>query len=177
MDKILLESISMHLGDKKRIGNCQHKLNKGKMCLPNLNAFYNDMMGPLDGGRDWVEYRETVRVARNQIRQAEAQIELNLARDIKDSKKTFYRYVRDKGKTKEDVGLLREETGYLVTQNTEKAELLNDFFASLFTGKGSNHTAQIVEGKSRGFENEKPPTVGEDQVQEHLRNLKVHKFM
>ncbi|KFZ52282.1 hypothetical protein N321_05315, partial [Antrostomus carolinensis] len=26
-------------------------------------------------------------------------------------------------------------------------------------------------------ENEKPPTVGEDQVQEHLRNLKVHKSM
>ncbi|KFZ47632.1 hypothetical protein N321_00890, partial [Antrostomus carolinensis] len=26
-------------------------------------------------------------------------------------------------------------------------------------------------------ENEKPPTVGEDQVREHLRNLKVHKAM
>ncbi|KFZ47575.1 hypothetical protein N321_03725, partial [Antrostomus carolinensis] len=26
-------------------------------------------------------------------------------------------------------------------------------------------------------ENEKPPTVGEDQVWEHLRNLKVHKSM
>ncbi|KFM13056.1 RNA-directed DNA polymerase from mobile element jockey, partial [Aptenodytes forsteri] len=27
------------------------------------------------------------------------------------------------------------------------------------------------------WENEEPPTVGEDQVQDHLRNLKVHKSM
>ncbi|KFQ94507.1 RNA-directed DNA polymerase from mobile element jockey, partial [Nipponia nippon] len=29
----------------------------------------------------------------------------------------------------------------------------------------------------RDWENEEPPTVGEDQVQDHLRNLKVHKSM
>ncbi|KFV93199.1 hypothetical protein N327_06903, partial [Fulmarus glacialis] len=29
----------------------------------------------------------------------------------------------------------------------------------------------------RDWENEKPPTVGEDQVRDHLRNLKVHKSM
>ncbi|PKU28782.1 glycerol kinase [Limosa lapponica baueri] len=55
---------------------------------------------------DWVEYRETVRAARDQVKEAKAQTELNLARDIKDNKKNFYRYVRDKGKTREDVGPL-----------------------------------------------------------------------
>ncbi|PKU38945.1 rna-directed dna polymerase from mobile element hypothetical protein [Limosa lapponica baueri] len=59
----------------------------------------------------------------------------------------------------------------------DKAELLNDFFASVFTGKGSNHTAQVTEGKNRGSTNEELPTVGEDQVQDHLKNLKVHKSM
>ncbi|KFQ85712.1 hypothetical protein N337_12094, partial [Phoenicopterus ruber ruber] len=29
----------------------------------------------------------------------------------------------------------------------------------------------------RDWENEEPPTVGEDQVQDHLKNLKVHKSM
>ncbi|GAB0180672.1 mitochondrial enolase superfamily member 1 [Grus japonensis] len=57
----------------------------------------------------------------------------------------------------------------------EKAELLNDFFASVFTGKSLSHTAQVAEG--RDWENAEPPTVGEDQVREYLRNLKVHKSM
>ncbi|GAB0189068.1 mitochondrial enolase superfamily member 1 [Grus japonensis] len=39
------------------------------------------------------------------------------------------------------------------------------------------HTAQIEEGKGRDWENEELPTVGEGQVREYLRNLKVHKSM
>ncbi|PKU28199.1 hypothetical protein llap_21498 [Limosa lapponica baueri] len=129
------------------------------------------------GRVDWVEYRETVRVTRNQIRKAEAQIELNLARDIKDNEKNFYKYIRDKGKTSKDVGPLRKETGDLVTQDMEKIEVMNDFFASFFTGKGSNHTTQVAEGKTKGYESEEPPTVGEDQVQDLLRNLKIRKII
>ena len=62
------------------------------------------------------------------------------------------------------MGPLRKETGDLVTRDMEKAEVLNDFFASVFTGKCSSHTAQVTEGKGRDWENEEPPTVGEDQV-------------
>ncbi|GAB0179966.1 cAMP-dependent protein kinase inhibitor alpha [Grus japonensis] len=38
----------------------------------------------------WEEYRETIGAARNQVRKAKALIELNLDRDIKDNKKSFY---------------------------------------------------------------------------------------
>ncbi|GAB0203223.1 mitochondrial enolase superfamily member 1 [Grus japonensis] len=57
------------------------------------------------------------------------------------------------------------------------SNVLNDVFASVFTSKCSSHTAQVTEGKGRDWENEEPPTVGEDHIQEYLRNLKVHKSM
>jgi len=75
------------------------------------------------------------------------------------------------------VGPLQKELGDLVTQDMEKAEVLNDFFASVFTSKCSSHTVQVTDSKGRDWKNEEQPTVGEDQVQNHLKNLKVHKSM
>jgi len=75
------------------------------------------------------------------------------------------------------VGPLRKEAGDLVTRDVEKDEVLNDFFASVFNRKCSSHTAQVAEGKGGDWENEEPLTVGEDEVQDCLRNLKVHNSM
>ncbi|PKU40069.1 rna-directed dna polymerase from mobile element hypothetical protein [Limosa lapponica baueri] len=52
--------------------------------------------------------------------------------------------------------------------------LLLRSYTALPRSKGSSHTAQFAEGKSRDWENEQPPTP-EDQVRDHLRNLKMHK--
>jgi len=51
------------------------------------------------------------------------------------------------------------------------------FFSSVFNSKCSSHTAQVAEGKGTDWENEEPPAVGEDQVRDCLRNLKVHRSM
>ncbi|GAB0187659.1 mitochondrial enolase superfamily member 1 [Grus japonensis] len=72
----------------------------------------------------WQEYRETVQAAREQVRKAKALIEISLARDVKDKKKSFYR-----------------------------------------------------SQKAKAWENEESPMVGDHQVREYLRNLKVHKSM
>ncbi|PKU34443.1 glycerol kinase [Limosa lapponica baueri] len=49
------------------------------------------------GQGDWEEYRETVQVSTNQIRQAKAQKELNLARDIKGNKKNLIAGGKNRG--------------------------------------------------------------------------------
>ncbi|PKU43200.1 glycerol kinase [Limosa lapponica baueri] len=134
-----------------------------KELLDNLKSTKEAYRGWKQGQVDCEEYRETVQVARNHFRQAKAQLELNLARDIKDNKKNFCKYVSAKRKTREGVGPLWKETGDLVSQDMEKAEVLNYFFALVFTDKGSNHSAQVAEGKGRSYENEELPTV-EDQV-------------
>jgi len=56
--------------------------------------------------------------------------------------------------------------------------MLNDFFPSVFTGKGSSHAAQDAERKDKNLEKENlGPAVGENQVSDHLKNMKVHESM
>ncbi|KGL86842.1 hypothetical protein N301_02901, partial [Charadrius vociferus] len=81
----------------------------------------------------WEEYKNAVRVCREETRKAKAALELNLARDVKANRKGFFKYIGDKRKTRENVGPLLNETGAVVTDDAEKAELLNAFFASVFT--------------------------------------------
>jgi len=40
----------------------------------------------------------------------------------------------------------------------EKAEVLSDFFASVFTSESSSHTTQAAEGKGENLEKEDLPT-------------------
>ena len=46
------------------------------------------------------EYRHVARLCRNGVRKAKVRLELNLARDAKNDKKGFYRYVSQKRKVK-----------------------------------------------------------------------------
>ncbi|GAB0207304.1 hypothetical protein GRJ2_003196000 [Grus japonensis] len=98
----------------------------------------------------WEEYRNVVRVCRNATRKAKAHLELKLAGDVKDKKKGFFKYISSKRKTRENVGLLLNEVGALVTEDTEKAESLNAFFASVFTAKASPQETQTLESWRRG---------------------------
>lgn len=48
----------------------------------------------------WNEYREIVRVSRNEIRKAKAHPRLNLAKDVQDNKKGFLKCINNRRKNK-----------------------------------------------------------------------------
>lgn len=70
----------------------------------------------------WDEYREVVSVSRNEIRKVKAHLELNLAKNVKDKKKGFFKYINNKQKTKENVGTLLNGGRTLLKKDAEKAE-------------------------------------------------------
>ena len=102
--------------------------------------------------------------SQDQVRKATVLTELNLTRDIKSNKKSFCRYVSDRRKARKNVSPLWKEMGDLVSRHMEKAEVLNDFFASAFTGKCSSHTAQVAEGKGWDWQKEELPTAGKGRA-------------
>ncbi|CAM5110091.1 unnamed protein product [Eretmochelys imbricata] len=120
------------------------------------------------------EYKNIALACRNEIRRAKAHLELQLARDVKSNKKGFFRYVGNKKKAKESVGPLMNEGGNLVTEDVEKANVLNAFFASFFTNKVSSQTAALgittwgIDGQ---------PSVEKEMVRDYLEKLDVHKSM
>ena len=59
----------------------------------------------------WEEYRNVVRACRDVTRKAKAHLELYLAKEIKDNRKGFLKYVSSKRKTRENVGPLLNEGG------------------------------------------------------------------
>lgn len=80
----------------------------------------------------------------------------------------------DKRKTRKNMGPLLKETGDLVTQDIEKAEVMNAFFTSVITSKTSLQESEIPEMKGKGWSKEGLSLVEEDQVKEYVRKLDMH---
>ncbi|GAB0210235.1 mitochondrial enolase superfamily member 1 [Grus japonensis] len=125
----------------------------------------------------WDEYRDVVTVRRDATRKAKAHLELNLAREVKDNKKGFFKYISSKRKTRENVGPQLNEVGALVMEHTEKAELLNAAFSSVFTAKAGPQESQTLEVGEKVWRKEDLPLVEEDRVRDHFGNLNIHKSM
>ncbi|MFV1168848.1 hypothetical protein QMK97_29500, partial [Klebsiella pneumoniae] len=100
----------------------------GKDLLVKLREKYRLYQLWKQGRVTWEEYRDAVRTCRRRIRKAKAQVELNLARDVKNNMKAFYRYIGQKRQAEMGIPSLVNLKGELASTDEEKAEVLNEFF-------------------------------------------------
>jgi len=84
----------------------------------------------------WEEYRDAAGLGRDGVRKAKAQLELDLARGLNNSKKGFCRYISRKRKVQEGAPPLVSDTDRLVT--ADKVKVLKNVLP-VFTGNCSSH--------------------------------------
>lgn len=104
------------------------------------------------------EHRDTAQLCTGGGRNAKAQLELSLAQDANNNKKGFYRYLNQKRKIKESTTSPKNMTGNLVKKGKDKAEVLNNIFASVYTGNLSSHSSRVDELQDRDWKSKVPPT-------------------
>ena len=112
------------------------------------------------------------------MRRAKRKFE-KLAEGIKTDSKSFFRYVKSKVGTREKIGQLKDDSGNALTEAESMGELLNEFFASVFSkeqGHGDRNVArgeddQAEVGGGEGIS----VVIMEVMVREHLARLGENK--
>ena len=103
------------------------------------------------------------------MKEANAQFELKIATSVKDTKKCFYKDIDVTRKCKTNLCSLLDEGGNLVPADEEMAEVLNSFFASVFSGKTTcledSCALALVDGVR---EQNGPPVIQEEAARELL---------
>ena len=68
-----------------------------------------------------------------------------MVRDVKNHMKTFYRYIGQNRQAKMSVPPLVNGKGELASMDAERAEVLNEFFASVFAGSQDSNISHVLE--------------------------------
>ncbi|PLS49478.1 hypothetical protein CYV29_15670, partial [Carnobacterium maltaromaticum] len=79
------------------------------------------------------EYRECRTNLKRGIKRAKRGHEISLANRVKENPKAFYSYIRSKRVTRERIGPLKDKGGKLCVESEKMGEILNEYFASVFT--------------------------------------------
>ena len=78
-------------------------------------------------------YKAALNLATTDIRKFKRTFEKKLAGNITNYSKNFYAYVRSKQNVQDMVGPLENNRGNIISEEFQMAEVLNEYFSSVFT--------------------------------------------
>jgi hypothetical protein len=96
-----------------------------------------------NNGQTYTEYQRLRNQVRNLTRKAQKLQEKIIAKSVKSNPKKFWAYAQSKSKSKIGISDLYKDGTKLTSTDTEKAEVLSDFFVSVFTNEDTENMPAI----------------------------------
>ncbi|XP_069768195.1 uncharacterized protein [Narcine bancroftii] len=118
------------------------------------------------------DYKECRRNLKKEIRKAKKRHEEALADRVKINLKGFSRYIKSKRLVRDKIGPLVDSEGRLSEKSKEMGEILNDFFASVFTREKNIEPVEVKKNSGKVM---KHIRITEEVVMAVLKKIKVDK--
>jgi hypothetical protein len=166
-----------YIGPKRKAKNkSKWATNKVRKCRRQKKKAW---MKFIKGNRDeklYTEYKIKLNNSVKENRRVKRSFEERLAKNIKEDSKTFFAYVNSKKRSNNMIGPLKNSQGEVLKNNKETADLLNSYFASVFTREDCIHIPEPVEMfKGSQSESLSSMTIEEQVVLEKLTKINVGK--
>ncbi len=94
------------------------------------------------------KYREAEMMQQKRLGNAKRNFGKKLAKENHGNSRPFYAYMKEKTKSRSTVGPLKDGQNVIVAGDEEIANILNDYFASVFTEEGYGQIPE-EEGRSQ----------------------------
>ena len=91
---------------------------------------------------DKLEFDNLRRISKRLIKQSKRALEIHIANTCKSNPKEFYSYIRKKKVMTSNIGPLETNNGRHTENEIEMANILNDYFASVFTIENTTNSPQ-----------------------------------
>ena len=125
-------------------------------------------------GEDYLKYTRARNQSRTETRKAQRDYESKLAKDIKKNNKPFWKYVHSQTKVKSKIPDLNVPgTDRKTNSDSEKAEVLNNYFKEVFTEEDEEHQPEVppkaVESELTKIE------ISQEEVMKKLKEINPNK--
>ena len=90
-------------------------------------------------------YKKQAVMASKSVRLAKRNFEKSIPSNIKKDAKSFYTYVKSKTRVKESIGPLKDDNDSVVCTERDMGNLLNTFFASVFTNETTDSLPSVTQ--------------------------------
>ena len=128
-------------------------------------------------GEKYIEYRRLSNQVKNLTKKAKKKMERDIAKESKTNPKKFWQYVNKKTKIKQGIPDLvyKDEDGEetSTTNDKEKAEVLADFFSSVFTEKDTSNIPNLSQRSFKEWLSNMEIT--REEIKKKILQLKISK--